>query len=62
MPSAAVQDLMNNSFRITDQLEGPRPLEWQGTDEELFLDVPTAYLTDQTLQNLVNEAFGVSGD
>jgi hypothetical protein len=28
MPSAAVQDLMNNSFRVTDQLEGPRPLEW----------------------------------
>jgi hypothetical protein len=25
----------------------------------LFIDVPTAYLTDKTLQALVNEAFDV---
>jgi hypothetical protein len=28
----------------------------------LFIDVPTAYLTDKTLQALVNEAFDVQGD
>jgi hypothetical protein len=41
---------MNDSFRITDQLTGPRPLKWPGDDEELFINVPTAYLTDATLQ------------
>ena len=58
-PSPAVMDLMNNSFRSTDQLDGPRPLDWPGDAEELFIDVPTAYLTDKTLQALVNEAFDV---
>jgi Ion transport protein len=59
-PSTAVMDLMNNCFRVTDQFDGPRPLDWGGDKEELFLDVPTAFLTDKTLQNLVNKAFNTS--
>lgn len=55
-PSIAVIDLFSNGFRITDQLEGPRPLTWNGDDEELFIDVPTAYLTNDTLQRFVDEA------
>lgn len=53
MGSLAVHELMDKSFRITDQIDGPRPLEWPGEDEELFINVPTAYLTDETLQQLV---------
>ena len=53
MSSPAVNELFNNSFRSTDQLSGPRPLSWPGDAEELFIDVPTAYLTDKTLQTLV---------
>jgi len=58
-PSPAVLDLMNNCFRVTDQFDGPRPLEWGGDAEELFIDVPTAFLPDETLQGLVNQAFGL---
>lgn len=55
-PSPAVIEFFSNGFRTTEQLEGPRPLIWNGEDEELFIDVPSAYLTNETLQSLVDKA------
>lgn len=55
-PSPAVIDFFANGFRTTEQLEEPKPLIWNGDDEELFFDVPSAYLTNETLQSLVFQA------
>lgn len=56
-PSPAVIQLFDECFRITDQIDGPRPLTWSGKAEELFVDVPTAYLDNNDLQTLVDREF-----
>ena len=52
--SQVVLDFFNNSFFYTDQFSEPFALEWNNDDEEeLFLPVPTSYLTKGYLQSLI---------
>ena len=48
--SSVVLDFFNKSFFITDQYSEDQVLEWEnGDQEELYVKVPTSYLTKEYL-------------
>ena len=57
--SDVVLDFFNDCFFITDQFREDQVLEWADKDQdELFVHVPSSYLTKEYLQKIVNKKLG----